>query len=121
MMIGAPIVVVLYIFLYFYLELSRARRSQGNRGQRGNDSARKSEIRRVDARAEINRHRFSVAVALWIFSGLIALFVGDQSEIYKAINSRLPEAVGAIARRGFIVFAAGKKKRAKKRLRGRKR
>jgi sodium-dependent dicarboxylate transporter 2/3/5 len=27
---------------------------------------------------------------------LLALFVGDASEIYKAVNSRLPEAVGAI-------------------------
>jgi sodium-dependent dicarboxylate transporter 2/3/5 len=39
---------------------------------------------------------FATAVFLWIFSGLVALFAGETSEIYKLINARLPEAVGAV-------------------------
>jgi sodium-dependent dicarboxylate transporter 2/3/5 len=52
---------------------------------------------------------FAVAVSLWIFSGLIALFVGDQSETYKAINSRLPEAVGAIIGAVLLFLLPGNK------------
>jgi sodium-dependent dicarboxylate transporter 2/3/5 len=40
---------------------------------------------------------------------LIALFVGDQSELYKAINSRLPEAVGAIIGAVLLFLLPGNK------------
>ena len=30
------------------------------------------------------------------FAGLIALFAGDQSAVYKAVNSSVPEAVAAV-------------------------
>jgi sodium-dependent dicarboxylate transporter 2/3/5 len=96
MMLGVPIVVTLYIFLYFYLNylapagvkeiagsVEMIRRERANLG--------------VWTRAQKSTViAFGIAVALWVFSGLIALFVGDASEIYKTINARLPEAVGAI-------------------------
>lgn len=96
MMIGVPIVIVLYLFLFLYLNylapagvkkihgsaemIEREKQNLGNwtRGQKSTVIA------------------FSVAVVLWIFSGLVALFAGDTSEIYKFVNSRLPEAVGAV-------------------------
>jgi solute carrier family 13 (sodium-dependent dicarboxylate transporter), member 2/3/5 len=35
-------------------------------------------------------------VLLWIVPGLIALFAGETSAIYKTLNTRIPEAVGAV-------------------------
>lgn len=109
MMIGAPIVVVLYIFLYFYLNflapagvkeikgsvemIRRERESLGNwtRGQKSTMIA------------------FAIAVFLWVFSGLVALFVGEQSEVYKAINARVPEAVGALLAAILLFLLPGNK------------
>jgi sodium-dependent dicarboxylate transporter 2/3/5 len=112
MLIGVPVVVVLYLFLYFYLNWLAP-----------------AGVKEIDGSAEmIRRERanlgawtrgqkstviaFSVAIALWVFSGLIALFVGETSELYKAINARVPEAVGAIAGAAllFLLPAGGGKK-----------
>lgn len=109
MMIGVPVVIILYLFLYFYLNklapagvkeiegsavmIQREKALLGNwtRGQKSTVIA------------------FSTAVALWIFSGLIALFVSETSEIYKAVNSRLPEAVGAIVAASLLFLLPGNK------------
>lgn len=97
MFLGVPIVAVMYLFLYLYLNylapagvreiegsaemIRRERAALGNwtRGQRSTVIA------------------FGTAVSLWVFSGLVALIAGDNSEVYKTVSSRLPEAVGAIA------------------------
>jgi sodium-dependent dicarboxylate transporter 2/3/5 len=96
MTLGVPIVVVLYVFLYLYLnflspagvtkiegsiemiERERAKIGAWTRGQRSTMIA------------------FGVAVALWIFSGGVALFAGDTSESYRFVSSSFPEAVGAV-------------------------
>ncbi|HLL99778.1 MAG TPA: SLC13 family permease, partial [Pyrinomonadaceae bacterium] len=53
---------------------------------------------------------FATAVALWTFSGLLALFVGETGAIYKAVNTRLPEAVGAIAGAVLLFLLPGTRK-----------
>lgn len=110
MMIGAPIVVILYLFLFAYMNflapagvkeiagsaemIEREKRSLGKwtRGQKSTVAA------------------FLTAVALWIFSGLIGLFTGDTSEIYKAVSTRLPEAVGAVLGACLLFLLPGNKK-----------
>lgn len=90
MMIGAPVVIILFLFLWFYLNklapagvkeiagsaemLDREREKLGKwtRGQKSTVIA------------------FALTVSLWVIPGLIALFAGEQSPIYKAINSRVP-------------------------------
>jgi solute carrier family 13 (sodium-dependent dicarboxylate transporter), member 2/3/5 len=96
MMIGVPIVIVLYIFLYLYMnylspagvekipgssemiEREKAALGPWTRGQRSTVTA------------------FGVAVTLWVFAGIVAVIAGETSEIYRTINARVPEAAGAL-------------------------
>jgi solute carrier family 13 (sodium-dependent dicarboxylate transporter), member 2/3/5 len=96
MMIGAPVVVVLYLFLYAYLNyLSPAGVGEitGSAEMLKREKAKLGGWTRAQKSTVI---AFAAAVTLWVFSGLVALFAGEQSEIYKAINARVPEAVGAV-------------------------
>ena len=96
MMIGAPVVIVLYIFLYLYMNyLSPAgvREIAGSVEMIEREKAKLGGWTRAQKSTLI---AFGTAVALWTFAGLVALFAGEQSDIYKAINSRLPEAIGAV-------------------------
>lgn len=96
MMIGAPVVIVLYIFLFLYLNYlapAGVKEIEGSAEMIQREKANLGKWTRAQKSTVI---AFVTAVFLWIFSGLVALFANDTSEIYKAINSRLPEAVGAV-------------------------
>ncbi|MCA1639739.1 MAG: DASS family sodium-coupled anion symporter, partial [Acidobacteria bacterium] len=110
MMIGVPVVIVLYIFLYFYLNYlapAGVKEIEGSAEMIRREKANLGAWTRAQKSTVI---AFSTAVALWIFSGLIALFVGDASEIYKAINARLPEAVGAVVGTVLLFLLPGNAK-----------
>ncbi len=110
MMIGFPIVIVLFLFLWLYLNklapagvnvingsaemLDRERNKLGvwTRGQKSVVIA------------------FCATVLLWIIPGLFALFAGEQSVIYKTLNARLPEAVGAVIGAMLLFFLPGNEK-----------
>ena len=110
MLIGFPIVVVLYLFLYAYLnylapagvkeipgsvEMIRRERKELGKWTRGQKST-------VIA--------FATAVTLWVFAGLVALFAGEKSSVYDFIKSSLPEAVGAIIGAVLLFLLPGNKK-----------
>lgn len=96
MMIGVPVVLCLFVYLFFYLDrlcpagvdtiqgsaemLRRERDRLGpwTRGQRSTLVA------------------FLVTVALWVGPGVIALVAGDRSELYQELGRRVPEGVAAI-------------------------
>ena len=96
MMIGVPVVLTLFTFLYLYLnavssagvrELASGaeliRRERANlgpwtRGQRSVAIA------------------FSLTVALWIIPGIVALVAGERSSAYQALNRSVPEGVAAL-------------------------
>ncbi len=96
MMIGAPIVIVLYLFLYFYLNFLAPAGVKEIPGSAEMIRREKAELGAWTRAQKSTVFAFLTAITLWIFSGLIALFAGETSAIYKAVNSRLPEAVGAI-------------------------
>jgi solute carrier family 13 (sodium-dependent dicarboxylate transporter), member 2/3/5 len=107
MMIGAPIVVVLYFFLYFYLNFlapAEVREIPGSAEMIAREKAELGSWTRAQKSTVI---AFATAVCLWIFSGLVALFAGETSEIYRAINSRLPEAVGAVVGASLLFILPG--------------
>ncbi len=96
MMIGFPAVVVMFLFLWFYL-----------------DKLAPAGVKEIEGSAEmLDRERdklgpwtrgqrsvviaFCITVAMWVVPGIVALIVGEQNTLYKTLNSRLPEAVGAI-------------------------
>src|SRR5919205_4148248 len=96
-MIGFPVVILLSLWLGFYLNaLCKA----GVKEIEGSDEMLRRERERLGAWTRGQKSTlaaFLATVSLWVVPGLVALFAGDQSEAYKAINSRVPEAVAAVA------------------------
>jgi solute carrier family 13 (sodium-dependent dicarboxylate transporter), member 2/3/5 len=96
MAVGVPVVVLLFICLYLYLNaLSPA--GVTSLGGSGDVIA--------SARAELGpwtRGQKSVAVAfvatavLWITPGLFALTMGEDSPVYRELQARVPEAAAAL-------------------------
>jgi sodium-dependent dicarboxylate transporter 2/3/5 len=109
MMIGAPIVVVLYLFLYFYLNFLAPAGVKEIPGSAEMIQREKEELGAWTIAQKSTVIAFTTAIVLWIFSGLVALFAGETSEIYKAINSRLPEAVGAVVGAVLLFLLPGNK------------
>jgi sodium-dependent dicarboxylate transporter 2/3/5 len=110
-LIGVPVVVVLYLFLFAYLNwfcpagvrelaggreyLEQQRRSLGpwTRGQ----------ISTLVA--------FVVMVVLWVAPGVIAIGWGESSDAYKWCKASLPEAVPALLGAGLLFLLPGERSR----------
>jgi solute carrier family 13 (sodium-dependent dicarboxylate transporter), member 2/3/5 len=96
MMIGVPVVIILFLFLWFYFNrLAPA----GVREIKGSAEMLEREREKLGAWTRGQKSvviAFAVTVALWVVPGVIALVLGEQSAVYKTLNSRVPEAVGAI-------------------------
>jgi sodium-dependent dicarboxylate transporter 2/3/5 len=105
--IGFPVVILLFLFLFFYLDKfckagvreiegsveliarEKAKLGQWTRGQKSTLTA------------------FCVTVALWVIPGIIALVAGDSSSTYKFINGSLPEGVAALIGAALLFFLPG--------------
>jgi len=109
MMIGVPVVVILYLFLYFYLNYLAPAGVKEIAGSAEMIRREKASLGKWTRAQKSTVIAFAAAITLWIFSGLIALVAGETSQIYKAINSRLPEAVGAIAGAVLLFLLPGNK------------
>lgn len=109
MMIGAPVVVILYLFLFFYFDKLAPAGVKKIEGSAEMIQREKNELGGWTRAQKSTVIAFLVAVTLWIFSGLIALFAGETSEVYKMVNSRLPEAVGAIVGAVLLFLLPGNK------------
>lgn len=107
-MIGVPVVLVLFVYLFFYLDrLSPA----GVREIAGSAEMLEREKTRLGPWTRGQRSTliaFLVTVALWVIPGIIALVAGDQSEVYQAVNRRVPEAVAAVAGAVLLFLLPGR-------------
>jgi sodium-dependent dicarboxylate transporter 2/3/5 len=108
MLIGVPIVVVLFLFSYGFLRavapagvrelpagaelirLERARVGPWTRGQRSVALA------------------FGLTVALWVAPGIVAILAGEASELYRGLSRRVPEGVAALIGAATLFVLPGK-------------
>jgi len=96
MLIGVPVVVVLFVFLYLHLnrvapagvktltagaELIRRERERLGPWTRGQRSVALA---------------FGLTVTLWVVPGVVALVAGERSQAYQTLNRTIPEGVAAI-------------------------
>jgi solute carrier family 13 (sodium-dependent dicarboxylate transporter), member 2/3/5 len=96
MLVGVPIVLVLFTFLFLYLnrvapagvkelpsgaELIRRERQRLGRWTRGQRSV---------------AIAFGITVALWVLPGLVAIVAGERSAAYVSLTQRVPEGVAAL-------------------------
>ena len=110
-LIGVPIVVVLYLFLFAYLnwfcpagvsELAGGREYLERQRQQLGPWTR-GQISTLVA--------FVVMVALWVAPGVIALGWGESSDAYKWCKLSLPEAVPALLGAGLLFLLPGERGR----------
>ncbi|HZI17496.1 MAG TPA: DASS family sodium-coupled anion symporter [Pyrinomonadaceae bacterium] len=105
--IGVPVVVVLFLWLYVYLNwLSPA----GVREIEGSRELIARERDRLGAWTAAQRSTllaFLVTVTLWVVPGFIALAAGDQSAAYQGFNRSVPEAVAALVGAGLLFLLPG--------------
>ena len=108
MLIGVPVVVVLFIFLYAYL-----------------NAVAPAGVRELPAGAELVRRErerlgpwtpgqrsvalaFGLTIALWVTPGVVAILAGDGSPLYQSLSRRLPEGVAALLGATLLFVLPGK-------------
>ena len=110
MMIGVPVVIILYIFLYFYLNYLAPAGVMEIPGSAQMIARERAELGGWTRAQKSTVIAFGTAVFLWVFSGVVALVAGDTSPIYKTISTRMPEAVGALVGAMLLFLLPGNAK-----------
>jgi sodium-dependent dicarboxylate transporter 2/3/5 len=110
MMIGVPVVVVLFIFLFFYLNFLAPAGVKRIDGAQEMIAAEREKLGGWTRGQKSVVFAFSVAVTLWILSGLVALVTGETSTQYKTVSARFPEAIGALIGASLLFLLPGDKK-----------
>jgi sodium-dependent dicarboxylate transporter 2/3/5 len=106
-MIGVPVVIVLFLWLFFYLNwLSPA----GVKEIEGSEEMLDRERRKLGRWTRGQKSvliAFLTTVALWVVPGIVALVYGDDSQFYQSVNRVVPEAVAAIVGAGLLFLLPG--------------
>src|SRR5215207_7062290 len=111
MLIGIPTVVVLYAFLYLYLN---AMAPAGVREMASGGQLIRQERARLGAWTPGQRSvaaAFIVTVVLWIIPGVVALVAGERSVVYQSLLRAIPEGVAALLGAMLLFILPGEKGR----------
>src|SRR5687767_726510 len=96
MLIGVPVVVALFLFLYAFL---RAVAPAGVRELPAGAELIRRERERLGPWTAGQRSvalAFGMTIALWVAPGVVAVVAGEGSGLYQALTRRLPEGVAAV-------------------------
>jgi len=111
MMIGVPIVVVLFSFLYLYLN---AVAPAGIRDLPAGAELIRKERERLGRWTSGQRSvalACSVTVALWITPGIAGLVAGERSLVYRSLTRSVPEGVAALVGAMLLFLLPGERGR----------
>ena len=110
MVIGVPVVILLFLFLFTYLNIlspSRVNRINGAAAMIAD------ERRKLGAWTTAQKSTLIAAlsaVVFWVTPGVIALLFGERSSEYLFLNSRLPEGVAALMAVVLLFLLPGNEK-----------
>ena len=101
-LIGFPIVLAMFVILYFYLNFFCPAGVKEIRGGAELLQARRRELGPWTTSQKSTMLAFGLTVALWIFPGLVALAYGQTSPTYNYVKEMLNE--GAVAVLGAVLL-----------------
>ena len=107
-LIGAPTVLILFGWMFFSLDRLSPAGVKVIPGTAEMLAREKTRLGEWTTGQRSTAAAFLVTVALWVIPGLIALFMGDQSPAYQAVNQRVPEAVAAMVGAAVLFVLPGK-------------
>jgi len=108
MLIGAPVVLALYLFLFFYLNRFCPSGVRELEGSRELLESRRAELGPWTRSQVSTLIAFLTTVVLWLAPGVTAIVAGDQSDVYKSVKASLPEGVGALVGAGLLFLLPGR-------------
>ena len=97
MTIGVPVVAVLFVVMFGYLNTLCPARVRELEGSRAMIAQRRAELGRWSTGQRSVAIAFGITVLLWIVPGIIAIVWGESSPIYLATSRRIPEGIAALA------------------------
>jgi len=104
MLLGLPLVIVMYLILFFLIKGLYPTQSTGMGGLREYLTAEKQALGGW-SRGQMNvLIAFAIMISLWLLPGFIALFEGAEGPLYKLYSRILPEGVVAIIGVSFLFF-----------------
>ena len=105
--IGVPVTVVMFLFLYFYLNALCPAGVSEIAGSRELIHAEKQELGAWTTAQRSVMIAFAVTILLWIVPGVVAIVAGERSLAYQNLSNSLPEAVAAIIGAGLLFLLPG--------------
>jgi sodium-dependent dicarboxylate transporter 2/3/5 len=108
MLIGVPVVAILYLVLFAYLNWFCPAGVRELAGSRELLDRQKAELGPWTRGQVSTCVAFLTTVVLWVVPGIVAIVAGDQSEAYKGIKGSLPEGVGAVIGAALLFLLPGK-------------
>ncbi|GIU81585.1 MAG: DASS family sodium-coupled anion symporter [Acidobacteria bacterium] len=110
LLIGVPLVLILYLFLFSYLSFFARAGVERLEACQVIVEEEKNKLGKWTRGQKSVLMAFLIAVFLWIFSGLVGLFAGETSELYKMMSASFPEAVGAMIGACLLFVLPGNEK-----------
>jgi sodium-dependent dicarboxylate transporter 2/3/5 len=107
--LGVPVVVVLYLFLFGYMNFfcrAGVREIEGGSEMLRREKEALGPLTAGQASALI---AFLVTAALWILPGVVAVTKGETSEPFQLVRDRIPESVAALVGAALLFLLPGKK------------
>jgi sodium-dependent dicarboxylate transporter 2/3/5 len=112
MLVGVPVVLVLYTLLYFYLRAVAPAGLAELPGSREMIRAERARLGPWTAGERSVALAFGLTVLLWVAPGVAALIGGETGEAYKVLTARMPEGVAAVIGALLLFVLPGEEGRA---------
>lgn len=109
MLLGVPVVSVLYVFMFGYLHFFCPAGVKELPGSRELITRQRNELGPWSQEQISTAIAFLTTVVLWIVPGVIALVVGEQHALYKLFKSSLPEGASALIGASLLFILPGKR------------
>ncbi len=110
-LVGVPVVVVLFLFVFLVLYRSCPAGVAEIRGSRELIARERAQLGPLSRAQKSTLIACAATVVLWVVPGIVALVAGEASALYRGLNARLPEGVAALLGASLLFLLPGERGR----------